>query len=138
MTMILQAFADAFFFPYVVFGLLLSIGFFAYSIIVPVIHYRLGDGAIWIFFLFLLLGIAINSIRSLLNAYKYTDLLSLYACPVSFGIIYIFLARSFQKFYNRDYYPEVFRVLYIVAYSLAGLSFVAGIPSLLNVFVGVW
>lgn len=123
--------------PYVLFELVLCAGYLVYSLIIPFIHYRAGDGSVWIFYMLLLLGIGNTAFHQVLKARNQNDLLAIYAYPVSFAILYLFVAFSFRKFYARGYRPELFYVLMIVAFVLSGISFVAGIvPSVLYVIYG--
>lgn len=133
MTMILQAFV----LPYFLLEILLCVGFLGYSFVIPFVHYRAGDGSIWILYLFLLAGIGNTVLHQVINARYQHDLSAIYAYPVSLAILYLFIAFSFKKFYARGYRPELFYVLMIVAFTLSGISFTAGIvPSVLYVIYG--
>lgn len=133
MTSILQAFS----LPYVLFELLLCVGYIAYAVIISFVHYRAGDGAVWILYMLLLLGIGNTGLHQVIRARYQHDLSAIYAYPVSLSILYLFIAFSFKKFYARGYRPELFYVLMIVAFTLSGISFTAGfIPSVLHVIYG--
>ena len=133
MTTILQVFS----LPYVLFELVLCAGYLAYSLIIPFVHYRAGDGVVWILYMLLLLGIGNTGLHQVIKARYQHDLSAIYAYPVSLAILYLFIAFSFKKLYARGYRPELFYVLMIVAFTLSGISFTAGIvPSVLYVIYG--
>lgn len=110
---------------------LLLAGYLVYAVVVPVMHYRLGDGGRWIVFAVLLCLIGVNSLVSAVQCtfFPRNESQSVY---IAFGwiwILYIFVAGSFRRFLHRGVYPEASRALMIAGYTISAIGLLGSLPA---------
>ena len=114
---------------FVIAVLLISV-YLAYAVVVPVMHYRLGDGDRWIVFAVLLCLIGVNAMVKTVQ-YVFFPRNKSESVYIVFGwiwIIYIFVAGSFRHFMDRDVYPETSRALMIAAYTISAFGLLGFLP----------
>jgi hypothetical protein len=112
-------------------AVLLIAGYLVYSVAVPVMHYRLGDGDRWIVFAVLLCMIGVNAMVKTVQ-YVFFPRDESESVYIAFGwiwILYIFVAGSFRRFMNRGVYPEASRALMIVGYTISVLGLLVFLPA---------
>lgn len=110
---------------------LLLAGYLVYSVVVPVMHYRLGDGDRWIVFAVLLCLIGVNAMVKTVQ-YAFFPRNESQSVYIAFGwvwILYIFVAGSFRRFMNRDVYPEASRALMIAGYTISVFGLLGFLPA---------
>lgn len=120
-----------------VFAVLLFLGYIVYAVIVPIIHYRLGDGGIWVFYSVLLVNIGISGlIQSVRMAFwPRNPSESPYISFLQLSVLYLFVAGSFRRLRDRGYHPDITHALTIAGYTLAGLCFAVQLPWLISQFL---
>lgn len=115
---------------FVIAVLLISV-YLVYAVVVPVMHYRLGDGDRWIVFAVLLCLIGVNAMVKTVQ-YVFFPRNESESVYIVFGwiwIIYIFVAGSFRHFMDRDVYPETSRALMIAAYTISAFGLLGFLPA---------
>ena len=120
-----------------VFAVLLFLGYIVYAVIVPIIHYRLGDGGIWVFYsaLLVIIGISglIQSVRMAFWPRNPSE--SPYISFLQLSVLYLFVSGSFRRLRDRGCRPDITSAFMIAGYTLAGICFLGQLPWLVSSFI---
>lgn len=112
-------------------AVLLIAGYLVYAVVVPVMHYRLGDGDRWIVFAVLLCMIGVNAMVKTVQYvfFPRNESESVYIAFGGIWILYIFVAGSFRRFLHRGVYPEASRALMIAGYTISVFGLLGFLPA---------